>query len=225
MMDYTKITLGEIAVTLPGSTEIFRKHDLEFCCAGNKTLYESINGRDISADMVIKELKAIIKNPIFDNPAEYDLEKMIHHIVTNYHDKHRAFFPEIIRLAEKVESTHAKNPECPHGLAALLDQMRVELSEHMDKDDQILFPAIIKNIKAMIVHPIDVMKEEHIAHGEQLERLRALTNGYTIPEGACTTWRALVNGVKSLSEELTEHISLENNALFPRAIAIASKSL
>ena len=70
------------------------------------------------------------------------LGQIIDFILPNFHDKHRTQLPELIAMAEKVESRHADSPACPKGLATLLRKIYDDLVHHMMKEEQILFPLI-----------------------------------------------------------------------------------
>jgi regulator of cell morphogenesis and NO signaling len=125
--------------------------------------------------------------------------------------------PELIRLARRVEHVHGDREECPVGLADLLDAMLQELESHMQKEEQILFPILARGHGVRAGGPIAVMRMEHDQHGDALQRLMDVTNGITLPRGACTTWRALYLGLGAFREDLMEHIHLENNVLFEGA--------
>ncbi len=134
-------------------------------------------------------------------------------ILERFHDGHRRDLPGLIVLARKVESVH---PEAPNGLADFLDEMAESLEEHMQKEEQILFPMLRNGGHPMISHPIGMMRMEHDDHVINLGKLLALTNGLKAPESACGSWRALYDGLGALSAELKEHIRVENEILFPR---------
>jgi regulator of cell morphogenesis and NO signaling len=123
-------------------------------------------------------------------------------------------------MARKVCSVHGeKDPERFAELLSVYLALKTELQEHMMKEEQILFPMIRQGRGAMASGPVAVMTHEHDAAGTALKRLRELTNDYQAPEGACTTWRALWHGLDVLETAMHEHIHLENNILFPRALA------
>jgi regulator of cell morphogenesis and NO signaling len=128
---------------------------------------------------------------------------------------HRQQLPELIRMARRVEAVHRDHPQVPHGLADHLETMEQELLEHMAKEEQILFPLLKQGGHPMVVHPIGMMRHEHVSHGAQLERLAELTTQHQPPVGACNTWQALYAGTARLTEDLIEHIHTENNLLFP----------
>jgi regulator of cell morphogenesis and NO signaling len=91
--------------------------------------------------------------------------------------------------------------------------------DHLEKEETILFPAIVRGAGARASGAVDVMEREHEHHKGDLLRIRALTSELTPPPEACTTWRALYTGLQQLEQELMEHIHLENNILFRRALA------
>ena len=119
-------------------------------------------------------------------------------------------------LSRKVEQVHAGKPGVPAGLADLLQQALGELEVHMRKEELILFPAMRRQGSGPLNGPIAQMREDHVDHGELLERVSELTSGFTVPEGGCGTWRALYAGAAQLKDDLIEHIHIENNILFPR---------
>jgi len=147
-------------------------------------------------------------------PAEPAL--LISHILQHYHQVHREQLPELIRMARRVELVHQGRADVPKGLAELLQTIEAEMLDHMYKEENILFPMLQAGHNPFVVHPINVMRSEHISHGLQLERLTELTQNATPPADACNTWRALYAGIAQLKDDLIHHIHLENNVLFPR---------
>ena len=142
--------------------------------------------------------------------------EIIAYILERFHTGHRRDLPGLIVLARKVESVHGNHPEAPKGLADFLDEVAESLEQHMQKEEQILFPMIQNGGHPMISHPIGMMRMEHDDHASNLANLLALTHGLKIPKDACGSWRALYEGLGELSSELKEHIRIENEVLFPR---------
>ncbi|SFR56135.1 regulator of cell morphogenesis and NO signaling [Marinobacter daqiaonensis] len=143
-------------------------------------------------------------------------EELIEHILTRFHDTHREQLPELIQLSERVERVHGGHPDCPAGLSAHLRNVSEELETHMAKEEKILFPMITRGMGAMAAGPVSVMRSEHEEHSAALERLHTLTNGLTLPEGACRSWQRLYSGLTAFCDDLREHIQLENGLLFSR---------
>jgi len=208
-------TLAEIAATLPGATGVFRRRKLDFCCNGRVKLSEAAAAKGLSVADLQAELDAVaaLALPATRPEATEDLIALIE---TRYHAAHRREFPELIRLARRVEAVHKAHEAAPHGLADLLTRMEGELDAHMCKEEQVLFPLMRRGGHPMIAQPIAVLLAEHDDHGAHLRRIEALTADFTPPEDACPTWRALYVGVHKLSDDLVEHIHTENNVLFPR---------
>lgn len=141
---------------------------------------------------------------------------LIDHILTNYHQMHRADLASLVPLAERVEQVHADDPDAPKGLALALNRLSREMGDHMAKEEMILFPAMRAGGGAGVEHPIAAMRADHDDHAETIALIRKLTGDLTPPEHACGSWRSLYGGTATLLDELADHIALENDVLFPR---------
>lgn len=146
----------------------------------------------------------------------YNNETLIEYILTRYHAVHREQLPELIALAERVELVHNDHPLCPHGLSQHLQHMQAELEDHMQKEEQILFPMLANERYNMVHGPIHVMRADHDDHLAEIQKLYALTNNMHIHDDACNTWTSLYNGLHVLVEDLNQHIEIENTILFAR---------
>jgi regulator of cell morphogenesis and NO signaling len=210
-LNFRDMPIGEIAVRFPGATAIFRKYKLDYCCGGAVSLARAVERRGLALGDVERQLAALIPQPT-DLPD--DPNGMIDHIISRYHDTHRRELPELIQLARRVERVHAQHPDVPAGLAEFLEQMSADLGSHMQKEELVLFP-MIRSEHPMVSAPIAAMQAEHVDHGQSLEELAALTHDMRPPAGACGSWRALYSGLHKLSNDLVDHIHIENNILFP----------
>ncbi|AVT19934.1 iron-sulfur cluster repair di-iron protein [Paracidovorax avenae] len=207
--------LGQIAVSLPGATAVFRRLHLDFCCGGQVSLAQAAADKGLDLAALQAELGALQRDGTAPDPA-LDTGALIDHVVARYHEVHRAQLPELVRMARRVEAVHREHPQVPAGLADLLETTHGELLSHMLKEERVLFPMLRGGGDAFAGPPIAMMRAEHTEHGETLERLAALTGQMTPPPGACNTWRALYAGLAQFRDDLVEHIHLENNVLFPR---------
>lgn len=208
-------SIARLARDIPGATRIFRDYALDFCCGGKHTLREAAAERGLDPAAIAAALEALRHQPeAATDWSQAAPEALIAHIVARYHARHREQLPELIRLAERVEYVHGARAECPLGLAEHLHTMRQELESHMLKEERILFPMLAGGQRAFAAAPIAVMESEHEQHGEALAHLVELTDGITLPAGACNTWRALYALLAQLRDDLMEHIHLENNILF-----------
>ncbi|WP_312803213.1 iron-sulfur cluster repair protein YtfE [Atlantibacter hermannii] len=211
--------LGELALTIPRASALFRKYNLDFCCGGKQTLLRAATRQELDLDAIEAELTALADEPIEKEWRTAPLAEIIDHIIVRYHDRHREQLPELIYQATKVERVHADKPNVPKGLTKYLTMLHEELSSHMMKEEQILFPMIKQGMGSHATGPITVMESEHDEAGELLEVIKHTTNNVMTPPEACTTWKAMYNGINELIDDLMNHISLENNVLFPRALA------
>ncbi len=206
--------LGDIAATLPGATAVFRRHHIDFCCGGGQTLAAAAQAGGAPLEVLAAELAALDPGATSEIPTEP--RALMAHILARYHEVHRRELPELIRLAERVEARHQHHPQVPRGLAELLRDTAAELEQHMQKEEQVLFPMLERGGNPMLIHPITQMRSEHDEHGERLRRIEALSNHGVPPADACASWRALSAGVRKLGDDLMMHIHLENNLLFPQ---------
>lgn len=208
-------TIGEIAVRLPGATAVFRRLKLDFCCGGNVPLAQAAQDKGIDLQALLAELSTLTPATA-DESLIREPGALIEHILARYHQVHRAQLPELIRMAHRVEAVHRSHPAVPAGLGDALERMEAELIEHMEKEEQVLFPMLTQGRHPMAKHPIAMMRHEHTEHGKVLDNLDRLTHDMQPPSDACNTWRALYVGLAQLKDDLIAHIHLENNVLFPQ---------
>lgn len=228
-------TIGEIVAENFRTAAVFQEHDIDFCCRGGRTIDEACSDKSVDAGTVrtkIAEVLAAGADPgmKFD---EWDLEFLATYIVRNHHDYVRRMVP-IIRLhTQKVASVHGgRHPEVID-IAMQFEAVATELMNHMQREEQLLFPYITMMEKARadnspmpqspfgsVANPIARMELEHRHAGDEMALIRAATNNYTPPEDACTTYRVSFQELADFESDLHRHVHLENNILFPKAIAL-----
>lgn len=220
-MSFAQQKLSELAVSIPGATKIFREYDLDFCCGGSVLLEVAAQQKNLNLAEIEKRLTDLQQSKAENNDKDWtsaSYAEMIDHIITRFHNRHREQLPELITLAEKVENVHSDRDDCPVGVAAQLEKIYAELSQHLMKEEQILFPMIKMGNYAMASMPIRVMEMEHDEAGQDVEVIKSLTNNCTPPTDACFSWKALYSGINEFIDDLMHHIHLENNILFPRVL-------
>lgn len=151
-----------------------------------------------------------------DTAPLHDPTELTRHIESRYHQRHRAQLPPLAEMAGRVETVHFGDEDLPEGLSDLLRRMIGEMEVHMKKEELILFPAIRAGGAPGIENPIAVMRADHDHHDRDIAEIRRLTRNLTLPEGACGTWSALYAGLAEFIDDLTEHMRLENDVLFPQ---------
>ena len=213
-------TLADLAVTHPAAARVFYQNRLDFCCGGRRSLAEACHERGLDTQTILDD---IARADLTDDDAiRWDaapLSALVSYIVYHYHRRLREALPDIVRMARRVEARHGDKPECPRGLADHLERVQASVLDHLEKEEQILFPTIVRGMGTRAAGPVHVMELEHEHHKADLLRIRALTADLQPPDSACTTWRALYLALQQLERELMEHIHLENNILFRRALA------
>lgn len=229
-------TVGAIAAELPASIPVFEKFGIDYCCHGDLTLSEACQARGLSAEAIATEIQAAAAT----TPAsERDwlhapLEDLLDHILDRHHAFLRAELPVLQQRLSKTQEAHAAtHGESLRQLQETLQPLVEELYAHLHKEEMILFPYIrlLSQARAEgrtpprapfgpLENPLRVMRLEHDSAGAALERLRQITDDYSLPADACATYQALYRGLQDLEADLHRHIHLENNILFPRALEL-----
>ena len=221
MMIQSDSIVGQLAAEHPLATRVFHRHGIDFCCDGGRKLQEACAAQGVDTGMVLEEIRKELSNTTIPEErwGEAPLEDLVQHILVAYHGPLKEELPRLESMARKVLEVHGdKDPETLSEVVEVYAGLKAELSQHMVKEEKILFPMIEQGQGAMAGGPVSVMKQEHDSAGAALRRLRELTKDYQVPPGACNTWRALWHGLAALEESLHQHIHLENNILFPRAL-------
>jgi len=234
MTDLTQ-TVREIALGQPHSIRVFERFGIDYCCGGRKPLAEACAERRVSAEEVAAALEAAAGTaaPLPVDWSHATLGALIEHIESTHHVYVKTELPRLALLAQKVVNRHGDTQAHLPAMQSLLVLLDDELIHHLGKEEHVLFPYIAKLEGALtsggahpdacfgdITHPIAMMTTEHEAAGAMLAEIRRLSDDYTTPVGACPTYHAYYDGLKEFEQDLHQHIHLENNILFPRAIAM-----
>ena len=206
--------VADIAAALPGAAEVFRKSGISFCCGGAVSLADAAQRNGLKTDTLLAELQALQAAAGRDAPSE--TPALIAHILSRYHDTHRAELAWLIPLAQRVETVHGDHGSAPLGLTNALIALNSELGSHMQKEEQVLFPMMQQGGHPMIGHPIAMIRHEHDDATTLLQRIEQTTHNLALPDGACGSWTALYTGLRKFCDDLVTHIHLENTVLFPR---------
>ncbi|MAG56446.1 MAG: iron-sulfur cluster repair di-iron protein [Planctomycetes bacterium] len=214
----TETTLADLATRLPAASRVLHHHGLDYCCGGRRSLTSACEERGLDAGRVLAEIEgaaAASDAPRWDSLSLGDLVRLV---LTRFHEPLRSELPQLVAMARKVEAVHAEKDGCPRGLGAHLAVMASSLEEHMQKEEQVLFPLIMSGRGASAAMPVGVMMQEHDDHALNLRQVRRLTDDLTPPPEACSTWQALYLRLDELERDIMEHVHLENHVLFPRAL-------
>ena len=233
----TAKTVRELAVELPDAIRVFEKFGIDYCCGGHRTLEQACSVSKSQVDAVLTALTAAeasrceTQNTNWNNAPLADL---MAHIMNKHHTYVRQELPRLGALAAKVAAKHGPNhPEITE-VQEIFEALSDELTTHLTKEEQVLFPYIERMEEAAVEkrpnaqsscfgtvqNPVRMMEMEHDSAGDALRQLRTLSSDYTPPQDACMSFQALYKGLAEFEADLHQHIHLENNILFPRAIAM-----
>lgn len=227
-------TVGAVVTRQPSLSRVFEKAGIDYCCGGKKSLEDACREKGIDLDELVNRLEEAQASQEKENvvdAAVMSLTELADHIETTHHAYLRSELPRLDAMTEKVASVHGEKDSRLREVRETYRALAAELTSHMMKEEQILFP-MVRQLEATesaqefhcgsVQNPIGQMEHEHDQAGAALERLRELTDGYTPPEWACNTYRALLDALSHLERDLHQHIHKENNVLFPRTITMES---
>ena len=230
-----KPTIKSIVTGDYRAAAIFEKYSLDFCCKGGVTIDQACTDKNIDAATVYAELAQLANAPIDNSPhySEWPMDELIDYIVNVHHKYVRESIPVIQTHTRKVASVHGSNHAEVVEISNHFERVAEDLRVHMIKEEQMLFPYIKSLVNAKrkggafapppfgtAQNPIRMMEAEHRAAGDELYAVRSLSKNYTPPEDACTTYRVSFKELQQFEEDLHRHVHLENNILFPKAIAL-----
>ncbi|WP_078554062.1 iron-sulfur cluster repair di-iron protein [Bacillus alkalicellulosilyticus] len=223
--------IGEIVTKFPKASDLFKSYRIDFCCSGNRPLIEAIEENQLSAEEVLsnlnnlyKETSALQESSIQWEEASY--QELIDYIINKHHQYLSEELPQLSPYVTKVFRVHGSSQPHLGVIHKLFNELRVELEQHLIKEETEDFPLILDIEKnpteekyAKLQEVINNLENEHSHAGDILKTLREITDDYTPPEGACGTYRLVYSRLEALESDMFEHIHLENNVLFPRAAA------
>lgn len=222
-------SLGEVVTVYPVVVKKFNDMELDYCCGGSKSLEVALKEKGIDVDKFVEDLNKEFKEFKFENSQYVDWrekssEELISHIVETHHGETFRLLKEIDQLMVKVFRVHfSHDPELLMKVHSLFGKLKCELEEHLLKEENILFPLMIKYDQAKdekekkeIEEDIRLIVNEHEAAGDILKELAEVTDDYKVPEWGCISFKLLYDYLHDLEKDLFIHIHKENNILFPR---------
>ncbi|MBW7889032.1 MAG: iron-sulfur cluster repair di-iron protein [Bacteroidetes bacterium] len=229
------LTVKEIVTQNFQTAAIFEKYSLDFCCRGGKTIEQACAEKGLDAASIINELSAVSAGAAADYSrfTEWPLDFLSMYIIINHHTYVRNVLPTLFAHTQKVSTVHGANHPEVVKIAEIFDRVAADLQKHMQMEEQILFPYIRQLLDAQqgkrmltrapfgsIVNPIRTMEEEHQVSGDDMYEIRRLSSDYVPPEDSCMTYRISFQELQEFERDLHQHVHLENNILFPKAIQL-----
>jgi regulator of cell morphogenesis and NO signaling len=227
-------TVAQVVSENIKTAHIFKKHGIDFCCGGGITIEKACQKNNVDFNILEDEMRSIDDKPgrAYDYNS-WELDFLIDHIVNIHHSYVIESLPIMYQYAEKVVKVHGHYYTEVVKIYELVQDVIKELTDHLKKEEQILFPYIkymlyLKNEGQplspppfnSVNNPIRMMENEHELAGDLFKEIARLTKNYTPPQEACNTFKALYTKMEEFEQDLHQHIHLENNILHPKAIAL-----
>lgn len=227
--------VGQLVAEDYRSAAVFKKHKIDFCCNGGRTIAEACAKRNIDTRPVIDELVQTLNQSTAEKIdfKAWPTDLLIDYILKKHHRYVEERIPVIQEFLNKVVAVHGHHYTELKEIKAEFDEAAKALSAHMKKEEIILFPYIQKllNINSennslspapfgSVENPINMMHHEHDTEGERFRKIEKLSDDYTPPAEACNTYRVAYAMLREFQDDLHQHIHLENNILFPRTVAL-----
>lgn len=234
--EYSERSIGQLVAERPSRSRVFERWGIDYCCGGKKRLEQTCKSLAIDLEAVQQDLE---DESIFETDDRTDwnsvpLPALVSNIVNTHHAYLREALPRLSALTQKVRDAHGKRHPELAPLAEVFSSFREHMEEHAGKEERFLFPYIeaLASNEAQpalecgsIANAIQVMEREHEDAGDALDAMRRLTSGYRVPEGACATYRAMLDALAQLEADTHTHVHKENHILFPRAVALEGELL
>lgn len=231
-------TVAEVVTNNIKTADIFKKHGIDFCCGGGVSIKKVCEKNNVVFSDLEKELSNVNnKVSIANNYDSWKLDFLVDHIENIHHKYVEENTSIVLQYAAKVAKVHGHHYVEVVRINDLFIEVANELTTHMKKEELILFPFIKQLIKAeekgekvnlphfgTVNNPIAMMEDEHENAGDIFKEIKKLSNNFTPPEGACNTFKALYSKLEEFEQDLHQHIHLENNILFPKAVLLEKKN-
>jgi len=231
------VKLGEIAAANPGAARVLEDAGLDYCCGGHQLLHDACAQAGLSEEELLERLRENeLEGAVDRNWASASLAELTRHIREKHHRYVRDAIQRVQPLAAKVKAKHGANhPELAE-IERLFLQLAREMTMHMQKEEMILFPYIDALERAANAHeaveppffqtvrnPIQAMMKEHDSAGDLAKQIRKVTSGYATPSDGCASFTSLYDQLREFEADLHQHVHVENNILFPRAVKLEAR--
>lgn len=224
--NWNKRAVGEIVVSFPLSSEVFRSAGIDFCCGGKRLLGDVIEEQRLVDEKIYRALDDLAE--CAEAPAEpfpdMSAERLVEYILTRHHSYLWKALPETHGLLTDVLKAHGgRHPEL-YDVYKLYGQLAHEMEPHLIREETELFPAVANGERENCLALVHILEEEHEAAGSLLKQLRHATNDYSVPCDGCDTFRELYRKLVELEGDTLQHYHLENNILFPKITGEAPRA-
>lgn len=232
-------SIREIVTAEPSAASVLERFEIDLCSQADAELERVCSELQLSVDQVLEKLadaESLAHGAIVPDLESYSLTRLVQHIVRTHHQTVRQDLPRFVELSQRIATKHVgKAPHFKH-MAVLIEQLRDEMFAHLAKEEQMLFPYIVRLEESAqdrslapsacfrsVAQPISVMLQEHDSAEGIVAKIRELTNGFEAPNWACPRNSAFHAALAAFEKDLRKHVHIENHLLFPRAIALETE--
>lgn len=228
-----QLSLGEIVANDFRSASVFKEAGLDFCCGGKKSLDGACREIGLDTATVVNALEALGEAPVSPslNFKEWDIQFLADYIVNTHHKYVKKALPELRAYTVKIAQVHGQNHAELLEVESLFEIVANELVPHLKMEEEVLFPAIKRALKAESQRELDEAKAtisaeiarmsvEHESAGGAMDKINEITQGYRLPADACNTYSLTFKLLEQFEDDLHIHVHLENNILFPKALQL-----
>jgi regulator of cell morphogenesis and NO signaling len=229
-LDMATASVADIALHFPQSIAVFNEHNIDYCCNGKKSFAKVCEKANLQPQTIWNEIQERQRNSSGDNLLHFetwDLSLLIDFIIQHHHKYVRESIPQIDSLLNKVCAKHGADQPQLFAIRKDFQELADELMGHLPKEEGILFPAIKRLVNNKdtgglnLSSPVSVMEHEHEVAGKLIKSIRSLSNDYIPHANACLSFQMTYKLLQEFENDLMQHIHLENNILFPKALKFA----
>lgn len=232
MNNYRALKIAEIVTEDIRTAEVFKSVGIDFCCGGHQNLEEACKLQNINLEELETSL-ANIENESANtahNYKEWNVDFLADYIVNTHHKTVLRLLPQIVAYTQKIAEVHGDNHPELLEIESLFAQINTELLQHLKNEEDVLFPAIKAQLKgndeaakAIIISEITRMTGEHEFAGGAMDHINKISQNYKIPADGCNTYKVAYQLLEEFEDDLHVHVHLENNILYPKALALAKE--
>jgi regulator of cell morphogenesis and NO signaling len=232
-------SIREIVATHQSAARIFERFDIDLCLQAENSLDRVCAELQLSVDQVLEKLadaEAQEHGSLSVNAASLSIGRLVQHIVRIHHQCVRRELPRLYEMAHELASKGNDFDPQLKNIEALLNELRADMLAHIQKEEQVLFSFIYQmDQESTVASPLPragfrsisnsnaMMMHEHESAKHIMAEIRRITTDFEVPEGACATHAALFAGLRAFEKDLKQHLHLESDVLFPRAIKLEAE--
>lgn len=230
MKNLKEMKVGDIVTDDYRAAEVFKQHGIDFCCGGNQSLEQAVKNKKLDITEIESNLNNLDKVVTNNQPnfKDWNLDFLCDYIVNEFHKRVIIVLPQIMAYLERIVQVHgALHPELKE-IADLFSLINIELPIHQRQEESVFFPAIkdvlitnSSHSKVIINSQNSLMMDEHELIGETMDKIKVLSNNYSVPADGCNTYQVTYKLLEEFENDLHIHVHLENNILYPKALKLA----